>query len=412
MSDAPAAAEVLGLSETGRRLVGASLMPRLAAWRSRVDADATSDAWRYDEQWEPVADLAPQPARDRRGPRVSWLVSDDAPHDPAVGALADSLAESGVKVERWTVRQAFERLAARSGPLAASLVYLPRAVAPGARGVGDACSPEALVLAQCVCASTPAVRLWIVTPHVLRVYEGDEPVAPAMMTLWGLGRTLALERRESFGALVDVPAPPADDAALRALASLLSRTIPPAEGDELAFRRGGWFVRRLARANVLPPRIRWRPRGAALVTGGTGALGVHVARYLAAQGCEAVVPARAPAPRRRAATSPASSNVGVARCASRPAMCATRSLSTWPSRSSPRPPAGHPALRHVVHTAGVPRWALLDLIAPETWRSVLDAKVRGAYAPRRRRAPRRTAGDVRPSTVRCPASSAIRTRPI
>ncbi len=54
--------------------------------------------------------------------------------------------------------------------------------------------------------------------------------------------------------------------------------------DQIAVRPDGTFARRLVRA-PRPARTRdWRPAGTALITGGTGALGGHVARWLADNG--------------------------------------------------------------------------------------------------------------------------------
>jgi NAD(P)-dependent dehydrogenase (short-subunit alcohol dehydrogenase family)/acyl carrier protein len=58
--------------------------------------------------------------------------------------------------------------------------------------------------------------------------------------------------------------------------------------DQIALRPGGRFARRMVRAglNGAAPRRSWKPRGATLITGGTGGLGAHVARWLAGNGAE------------------------------------------------------------------------------------------------------------------------------
>ncbi|GAA3354211.1 hypothetical protein GCM10017744_011080 [Streptomyces antimycoticus] len=63
-----------------------------------------------------------------------------------------------------------------------------------------------------------------------------------------------------------------------------------AEGgeDQAAVRGSGVFVRRLGRV-VSSGGEAWRPSGSVLVTGGTGALGAHVARWAVAEGAEHVV---------------------------------------------------------------------------------------------------------------------------
>jgi NADP-dependent 3-hydroxy acid dehydrogenase YdfG/acyl carrier protein len=54
--------------------------------------------------------------------------------------------------------------------------------------------------------------------------------------------------------------------------------------DQVAIRSAGVFARRLVRAPRPPARQRWQPRGTVLITGGTGAIGGHVARWLAGRG--------------------------------------------------------------------------------------------------------------------------------
>ena len=95
--------------------------------------------------------------------------------------------------------------------------------------------------------------------------------------VWGLGRVAALEHPDRWGGLVDVP-PVLDERAAARLCGVLAGCGE----DQVAIRGGGILARRLVRA-PLPPwrRRRWSPRGTVLVTGGTGAIGGHVARWLA-----------------------------------------------------------------------------------------------------------------------------------
>ncbi|MEY6569741.1 KR domain-containing protein, partial [Streptomyces sp. PGLac3x] len=84
---------------------------------------------------------------------------------------------------------------------------------------------------------------------------------------------------------------------LRELGAVLA--AGPGE-DETALRPWGTFVRRLVRS-PLPAggeQPGWNPRGTVLITGGTGALGAHVARTLADRGAEHLVltSRRGPAP--------------------------------------------------------------------------------------------------------------------
>ena len=70
--------------------------------------------------------------------------------------------------------------------------------------------------------------------------------------------------------------------------------------DQVAIRDAGVLARRLVRASRPEPRGgRGGRPGTVLVTGGTGALGGHVARWVAGQGAEHVVLASRRGPGRR-----------------------------------------------------------------------------------------------------------------
>ncbi|MGH3379669.1 MAG: SDR family NAD(P)-dependent oxidoreductase, partial [Actinoallomurus sp.] len=67
------------------------------------------------------------------------------------------------------------------------------------------------------------------------------------------------------------------------LAAVLSGGTPE---DQLAVRPSGVFARRIVRAPApdSAPSRTWSPRGTTLITGGTGTLAAHLARWLAGQG--------------------------------------------------------------------------------------------------------------------------------
>ncbi|MFB9416029.1 KR domain-containing protein, partial [Dactylosporangium matsuzakiense] len=99
--------------------------------------------------------------------------------------------------------------------------------------------------------------------------------------VWGFGRVAALEYPDRWGGLVDLPADPS--AADR---EILARVVGGAE-DQVRIRDGVAYGRRLVRGAA--DGSRWRPRGTVLVTGGSGALGRHVSRWLLEHGAQDVV---------------------------------------------------------------------------------------------------------------------------
>ena len=106
---------------------------------------------------------------------------------------------------------------------------------------------------------------------------------PLQAQVWGLGQVVALERPERWGGLVDVPAV-LDTRAADLLCAVLAGTDGAGE-DQVAIRTSGAFGRRLAHAPLGDsPVPDWRPTGTVLVTGGAGAVGSHVSRWLAQAG--------------------------------------------------------------------------------------------------------------------------------
>jgi NAD(P)-dependent dehydrogenase (short-subunit alcohol dehydrogenase family)/acyl carrier protein len=100
--------------------------------------------------------------------------------------------------------------------------------------------------------------------------------------VWGLGRVVALEHPDRWGGLIDLPEV-VDARVLGRLAGVLC-----GNEDQVAVRGSGVFVSRLVHAPTAEASsgTEWKPAGTVLVTGGTGALGGQVARWLAVAGAE------------------------------------------------------------------------------------------------------------------------------
>ncbi|WP_420710852.1 SDR family NAD(P)-dependent oxidoreductase [Streptomyces sp. NRRL S-118] len=136
-----------------------------------------------------------------------------------------------------------------------------------------------LFLAQAMEDEAVPARLWCVTEDAVAVDRDERPTG-AGAQLWGLGRTAALEMPVRWGGLIDLPGAAQDTHWAEAV-----RLLGGAE-DQVAVRDSGGHGRRLVRAAPRPGTARYRPRGTVLVTGGTGALGGHLARWLARNGAE------------------------------------------------------------------------------------------------------------------------------
>jgi NAD(P)-dependent dehydrogenase (short-subunit alcohol dehydrogenase family)/acyl carrier protein len=222
-----------------------------------------------------------------------------------------------------------------------------------------------------------AAPLWVLTRGAVAAAPGDVVPAPGQAGAWGLGRVVALEHPGRWGGLVDLPAGWDERAAAR-----LCMVLAGCGEDQAAIRPAGILARRLGRA----PRPRaaapaWLPRGSVLVTGGTGWIGGHVARWLASGGAPRVVltsrsgPAAAGAAALAAELAVAGTTVTVAACDS----ARRADLAGLLDRIAADHAAGDwPPLAGVFHAAGNSTGAPVDEITVPGLEDLLAVKAGGA----------------------------------
>jgi NAD(P)-dependent dehydrogenase (short-subunit alcohol dehydrogenase family) len=255
---------------------------------------------------------------------------------------------------------------------------------PGAGGpTVDARIAELLELVRTM-AAAPSARLWIATAGVHPV-EGVPTAAGVWQApLWGIGRTLAVEHPELFGGLVDLDGD--GDAA-----ALWRHLRAPAGEDQVALRGGRRFAARLERLAAGPrsaPRV--RPDGTYVITGGLGGLGLEAARWLVQAGARRLMLlGRTPLPPRGEWRDLHSDHPQAAAVAAiRELEAAGASVHTAAVDIADAPALeklfgtydreGWPAIRGVVHTAGVLRHDMLSDLAPADLATVLRPKL-GAW---------------------------------
>jgi acyl transferase domain-containing protein len=273
--DTPALAARLGLGSAALR----DVMPALAAWRQRRQTLATVDSWRYRVTWSPVRRADPG--------RLTgcWVVVVPAQPPPAAEILAGALAGLGaIPVEGGEADRAglVERLRAADPAGVVSLLALDEAEHPAvSRGTA-----ATIVLRQALHDAGSAARLWCVTVAGVAV-DRFEDVSPVAAALWGVGVVAGLDQPDTWGGMIDLR----DVSDQRTVAGLLAVLSGLAGEDQVAVRPHGIFARRMVRVNpVAGPAPRpWRPHGTVLVTGGTGLVGTHVARWLARSGAKHIV---------------------------------------------------------------------------------------------------------------------------
>ncbi|WP_425574720.1 SDR family NAD(P)-dependent oxidoreductase, partial [Streptomyces asiaticus] len=332
------------------------------------------DGWRYQVAWKPLSLGS--------AARLSgvWLVvapAEDATADAWTDGVVRTLTERGAEARRLDVANGADedrasiaerlRIAADGGAVAGVLSLL-------ATGDADALLPTA-ALVQAMGDAAIDAPLWCVTRGAVSTGRQGEPVDPARAQVWGLGRVAALELPDRWGGLIDLPETMTD----RVLPRLAVVLAEAGDEDQIAVRASGVFGRRLARATArqVAESEGWSAHGTVLVTGGTGALGGQVARWLIDKGAEHVVltsrrgldaPGAAELRDELAATG---ARITVAACdvADREALAGL--LADLPAELP---------LTAVVHAAGVLDDGVLESLTPERFASVLRAKADAALA--------------------------------
>ncbi|MBB4765018.1 type I polyketide synthase [Actinoplanes digitatis] len=289
--DLEALGTVLGLTGAAQRAALATVLPALSDWRRDSRDQDTADAWRYRVTWTPLpAPAAPSLAG-------TWLlVTPDSPAEDelAGGVRAALVAQGGVVVDvcaadadRAAIVAELRRSAGHGTTVrgVVSLLALDQTPLPGQPGLTRG-TAQTMALAQALGDAEVGAPLWLVTRGAVSTGPADPPAHPLQALVWGLGRVVGLEHPDRWGGLIDVGGS-LDAGTVERLAVALSG---PQEEDQLAVRPAGLLARRLVRAapdDSLPPT--YQPHGTVLVTGGTGALGTHLARWLARRGADHLV---------------------------------------------------------------------------------------------------------------------------
>jgi acyl transferase domain-containing protein len=353
-----------------------TLLPALSAWRRRRAERTVADGWRYAVTWRPAG--LPAGAR----PIGTWLLMTPEGGHPVADAVRTALAGVGTDVREVTVAAAAadratlaDRLrAALAGDAAngvLSLLALAEDPHPAHLAVPTGLIQTG-VLVQALGDAGIDAPLWCGTAGAVAATPAEKVESVAQAQVWGLGRVVALEHPERWGGLVDLPVVRDE----RAGDLLLAALAGAGDEDQLAVRASGLLARRMGHAatggDVPEGRTAWTPRGTVLVTGGTGALGGHVARWLADAGAEHLVLAG-----RRGPGAPGASELAreIEELGARVTVVAC-DVTDRDALSGLL--AGLTGLTAVFHTAGAGQFSPLDETTPGGLADVVDAKVTGA----------------------------------
>ncbi|WP_374205781.1 type I polyketide synthase [Crossiella sp. S99.2] len=258
------------------------VLPALTAWRRQRRDQSTVDGWRYRVSWQQLAEPAAAPLSG------TWLLVLPEQNHPLTTAVSTALRARGADVAELVLDRVD-----RAG-LAQQLATLP--VAPSGvlslLGLDTSAHPEVsrglrltVTLTQALGDAQVDAPLWTVTSGAVGTGPADPVRAPVAAQVWGFGRVAALEHARRWGGLIDLPGNP-DEQAVNRLTALLAGA---GEEDQLAVRANGILARRLAHAPRGTTKREWQPTGTVLVTGGTGAIGAQVARWLARNGADHLV---------------------------------------------------------------------------------------------------------------------------
>jgi acyl carrier protein len=215
-------------------------------------------------------------------------------------------------------------------------------------------------------------RLWLVTRGAQSGAGGAQLMGGA--SLWGLGRVIALEHPELWGGLFD--ADPAGDE--RESEYMVREFIARGGEDQIAYRAGVRYVARLGRVapKIVPQPVKFSDDASYLITGGLGSLGLQVAEWMIAQGARnvALIGRRPPSE---------TAQLVIARMEKKGARVIVEQGDVADSTDCKRVlnaiKARLPALRGIVHAAGVLDDGVLYLQTAERFRSVMAPKVAGTW---------------------------------
>ncbi|GAA2042529.1 hypothetical protein GCM10009839_51640 [Catenulispora yoronensis] len=370
------------------------VLPALASWRRRDREGSAAAAWRYRVSWVPLGGAA-APALDG-----DWLIVASSDHEELTHRCASALTEFGAQtslieitahgLDRAELAERIARVQPGEGFAGVlSLVALDETPLADYPTVPAGLSATVL-LAQAMGEAGVEARLWAVTEGAVVAGAGDVLASPAQAQVWGLGRVVALEHPERWGGLIDLPGEWDERTAAR-----LCTVLAGGGEDQVAVRSSGAMARRLVHAPVNTRATgqstetsegtaasgggkRWQPRGTVLVTGGTGAIGGHVARWSAGRGAERLVltsrsgPTGSGAATLAARLASAGARVDVVACD----VADRAEVSGLLARIG----ADGPALSSVLHAAGIARGCLVQDLGPADLAEELAAKGAGTDA--------------------------------
>ncbi|AGP36043.1 type I polyketide synthase [Sorangium cellulosum] len=221
-----------------------------------------------------------------------------------------------------------------------------------------------------------APRLYLVTRGAQSAGPEAQSVRVSQAPLWGAGRAVGAEHPELGCTRVDLE----EGAPEHGVEALVDELVARDREPEVALRASGRYVARLvrgpARAGVEGGGVRLRPDGSYLITGGLGGLGLSVGRWMVERGARHVVLVGRSGPTEQArAAMREMEGQGAQVLAVQADVSRRASVAGLLSELGQR----LPALRGVVHAAGVAVDSTVEEETEERLLRALAPKVQGAW---------------------------------
>jgi hybrid polyketide synthase / nonribosomal peptide synthetase FtdB len=133
-----------------------------------------------------------------------------------------------------------------------------------------------------------SAKLWIITRGSQMPNKNTSPAAILQTPLWGLGRVIGHQEMPAiWGGLIDLEPKTSPEE----VQTMFTEIYKPDGEDQIVFKDGQRLVARLANQtiNSLNAPIRFKPNGNYLITGGFGALGILIARWMVENGARRLI---------------------------------------------------------------------------------------------------------------------------
>jgi acyl transferase domain-containing protein/acyl carrier protein len=359
------------VDSTGRRIADIEGLhirrsPRDLLMRARRQSFSK---WLYHLEWE----RSDHPRTNQPKSPGAWLVLSDG------GGVSDWLAEAASACgDRWivvpNVATVGDLLARPEFRPCHGVVYLPTLGGREEPIAADGLE-TALHLVQLLAKSglPEEGRLWLIANGATNAKNASPRVGLASAPLWGLANVIRIEQPRLFGGTALLREPSRDDAF-----ALFQQMRQPDGEQHVAFSGGHRYVARLVRSGSIQRKqsARFLSDGTYLITGGLGALGLRLAQWMVERNARHLVLVG-----RRAATNEAARVIRTLEetGARIKVIQADVSVEEDVSRVVHTISSTMPALRGIIHAAGV-----IDdgVLTEQTWgrfTQVMAPKVKGAW---------------------------------